>query len=72
MMRLFHSLVMTQVVKNVKLANDKFRELGQRCPKCDFYSHFLNFNVFSTPIPPRAAPGAPFYLWTANENMLGS
>ena len=34
MVRLFHSLIMTQVVKNVKLANDKFRELGQRCPKC--------------------------------------
>ena len=32
MVRLFHSLVMTQVVKNVKLANDKVRDLKQRYP----------------------------------------
>ena len=42
MVRLFHSLIMTQVVKNVKLANDKFRELGQRCPKCAGWNTFLD------------------------------
>ena len=49
---------------------------------CDMFQAELNIVIF-TPIfkilmyfpplyPPRAAPGAPFYLWTTNENMRGS
>ena len=50
----------------------RVRYVSSRTKYSDFYSQFLNFNVFFTSIPPRAAPGAPFYIWTTNENMLGS
>ena len=38
-----------------------------------FLLTFFKFSMYFPPLcPPRIAPGAPFYLWAINKNMLGS